>query len=408
MLTNFKVITVTHHYVDIKKIEGYVVRDVEDKSVADFLRETKNALGIKELVYLATCNRVTFILYGSNEIDLPYLRKFFGTACPAMQDHTKIDFDHVSAYEGLEAIRHILEVSGSIDSLVVGEREIFRQMREAFSFARENNLVGDNMRMLENVLVSTSKSIYANTRIGEKPLSIASLAVENLIACGANTQQKAILVGAGETNTLVGKFMIKHGFSNIDVFNRSIDNARKLSEITGGQPYLISDINGQTHNVEIIMVCTGAKKPVITKEVYEKISQSDEKVRTIVDLSVPANVSKEVREHQYVNYISIEELRLLAAKNLDFRRREITLAKKIVSNKLQEFRSTYEQRKLEIALKDVPTEIKQIKSKAVDVVYKKRLDQLDDTAKTLLLEMMEYMEKKCISIPMKAAKNALK
>lgn len=407
MLTNFKVITITHHYVDVSDIENYVVKEKDDVTIPEVLHKTRATLDIKELVYLSTCNRVTYILYTPKEINFEYLQEFFSITSPET-DKRLIGYDQIGVYDGLEAIRHILEVSGSIDSMVVGEREIFRQMREAFNFSKDHQLTGDNMRLLEKMIVSTSKYIYANTRIGEKPLSIASLAVENLLAIGATTDQKAIMIGAGETNTLVGKFMIKHGFKNIDVYNRSLPNAEKLCDIVGGKPYLISQMNGQANEADIIFVCTASTSAVLTKDLYDKISHDDGKQRMIVDLSVPANVSAEVASMTNVKYIPLDELKTLASKNLEFRRREISIAKKIVTKKLIEFRTTFEQRKLEIALKDVPEEIKAIKSKAIEKVYAHRIEELDEKSKVLLLEMMNYMEKKCISIPMKAAKNILK
>ena len=105
-----------------------------------------------------------------------------------------------------------------------------------------------------------------------------------------------------------------------------------------------------------------------------------------------------------MHYVNIEELRTLAEQNLEHRKNEIGLAKKIIKGKLFEFQKVYQQRQIEKAFGKIPQEMKAIKERAVNTVYSKQIESLDDDAKALVIEMMNYMEKKCVSVPMKVAK----
>jgi len=127
----------------------------------------------------------------------------------------------------------------------------------------------------------------------------------------------------------------------------------------------------------------------------------------LIDLSIPHNISREVVTKNNTQYIEIEGLRVLANENLAFRRQEVVKAKELIQAEVKAFHPIYKQRKLERALQHIPKEIKAIKAHAMNEVFKKELDSLDDDTKALLERMMLYMEKRCIGIPMKAAKEAM-
>jgi len=92
------------------------------------------------------------------------------------------DISKVADYhQGAECIKHIFEVASSLQSLVIGEREIFRQFREAYEMSRQFGLTGDNLRLLERFTVNAAKDVYTSTKIGEKPVSVVSLALQSLL-----------------------------------------------------------------------------------------------------------------------------------------------------------------------------------------------------------------------------------
>ena len=123
---------------------------------------------------------------------------------------------------------------------------------------------------------------------------------------------------------------------------------------------------------------------------------------------MPRNVSEHVVSNFAINYIDIEQLRLLAEENLSYRKAEIKVAKSILKQKIKEFESIYQQRQIEKALSNVSREVKAVKNRAIHNVYEKQLASLDPSAKDLILEMMDYMEKNFVSIPMKLAKESIK
>jgi len=408
LLDDYKVLTVTHHNINVDELGYFVIKQNSDDELKEKLEQLKAEMDIDELIYLATCNRVSYIFTSSAELSTEYVRQFFSAVNSDLKTDTlqKID-KFVSAYEGLQAVNHVYEVASSMDSLVVGEREIFRQLRQAYTRSQEFGHVGENLRLLDRYAVTAAKAVYEKTKIGEKPLSIVSLAVQELYACDIDEDSRILMVGAGETNTKVAKFLKKKNFANVAVFNRSLDNAAHISDLLGAQAYHLQELQTYERGFDVIIVCTGATDPVITPAIYRQLLQREQGAKVVIDLSVPANVAQEVVETFDVNYIDIEKLRARAEHNLQYRKNELTAARKILRSKLVEFQKAHQQRQLEMLLHLVPKEIKAVKQHAVDNVYAKKLEMLDDSSKALVMEMMDYMEKKCISVPMKAAKTLI-
>ena len=251
MLDNYKILTITHRTTNLKEIGEFVVRHSDESELREQLHLLKRDFNIEELVYLSTCNRLTFLFHTQQEIDKSFIINLFQTINPTL-DSERI-LEKVLFYEGLPAIEHAYQLAASIDSLVVGEREILRQFREAYNNCQAWELTGDNLRLLARLVVEGAKQVYAQTRIGEKPVSIVSLAIQHLLMSNLKKDARILLVGAGQTNGLVSKFLVKYQYTNVTVFNRTLSKAEKLAKYLKGTARRLVDL--QQHEVGFDGVC---------------------------------------------------------------------------------------------------------------------------------------------------------
>jgi glutamyl-tRNA reductase len=67
-----------------------------------------------------------------------------------------------------------MRVSSSLESLVVGEKEILAQVRKSYENCRSKKFTGDYLRMIMNTVVKTAKEVYTYTNISKNPISIVS------------------------------------------------------------------------------------------------------------------------------------------------------------------------------------------------------------------------------------------
>lgn len=389
----------------MNKLGKYVMADASQQK----LEALKERFGLEELLYLSTCNRVLYFFNTSTSFTVEVQKSFFQFINPALANGSLSSLPKiVECFDGKEALNHLFEVAASMNSLVVGEREILRQLREAYDQSLEWKLTGDNIRLAMKVAVETAKEVYSNTRIGEKPISIVSLAIQKLLASKTAKDARILLIGAGQTNRLVSKFLIKHGFTNVAIFNRTIDKAEGLATLLNGKAYSLDALNTYEGGFDCMVVCTGATKPIVNKALYTQLLKNETDEKLVIDLAIPNNIDKDVIDSFNLKYIEIEDLRQLADTNLSFREKEVGLGQKIIFKNLETFQTLFQERRIELAMKEVPAKIKKVKAHAMESVFKKELENLDQDSRELLERMMMYMEKQCISIPMLAAKKGVR
>lgn len=409
MLQGYKVITVTHKSIDVGDLGAYVVPAV-DGSVFPVLRRAQKHFDVEELMYVQTCNRIMFVLFDKNIHRLPKARDLFSFFHPEKDSsfYRQLNTSY-KEFTDLQAVEHVFSVAASVDSLVVGEREILRQLRTAYEDCQEADLTGDSIRLLMRYAIESAKKVYNHTRIGEKSISVASLASSMLFEKGLTPADPVVLVGAGETNTIIAKVLKKKGYGDVTVFNRSLPKAQFLAKLTGGQAYTLDQLTDYSRPWKALIVCTSAQKAIITGEVFEALEKQNDAYshKFVLDLGIPKNVAPEVIENPNLTYIEIEGVRSKAEEHLAFRKQEVKEAVKIIHSYGKEFMKVFQQRQIEKSLSSLPNAINEVKERAINEVFKKDINELDDHSRALIMEMMDYMERKCVGVPMKMAKTSV-
>ena len=407
MINYFKLITVTHKNLHTEELSHFVIRHEREEGLVEKLKEIKEQFKQDEIIYLSTCNRIVLLLFGHHALDKDSAIDIFHYINPDLQYGENLNLSKVITHHvGLTAVNHLFEVTSSIDSLVVGEREIFRQFREAYKFCSTNKLCGDNMRILQKAAVKASKKVYTETGIGTKPVSVASLAIQEFLKRNLDKSARILLIGAGETNTKIGRFLKKHQYTNLVIFNRSLNNARELSEELNAEAQYLADLENYSDPFEAIFTATASQDALITAALWSRINPKQEE-KIIIDLSIPHNVSTQVSALPVVDYISIDSIRKIAEENLEFRNSNIAAARTILREHLDEFTHIFELRKVERAFKKLPIRIKEIKHRALDLVYKDQISSLPPETQALISDIASYMEKKCVAAPIKLAKEII-
>lgn len=400
-----KIIAFTHQQIDLKALGKLVICE---HTLDDRLKNIQSELDIKEIFYVGTCNRVEFIFTTAETLDEAFVRRFLTVLDMGLPEEYMDQFiANVSVYEKGEAFNHLLRISCSLESLVVGEKEILAQVRKAYECCRVAGFTGDYMRMIMNRVVKTAKEVYTHTNISKNPVSIVSLAYRKLRELNMCANSRLLIIGAGETNKNIAQYLKKHKYSNFSVFNRTVSNAEHLAKELNGTAYPLSELENFDQGFDVIITCTGATQHIITEEIYEKLLNGEQGKKVIVDLAIPNDVAPEVIAKFPLHYIEVESLKEIARKNIQERYDELIHAEHIIDDNIKEFESVLRQRKIEIAMSDVPKKIKEIRHTAVNGVFAEEINTLDDNSRAVLERVMDYMEKKCITIPMVMAKEIL-
>ncbi|MEO6306050.1 MAG: glutamyl-tRNA reductase [Bacteroidia bacterium] len=404
-MESFKIIAFTHKNLPFDLIGKLHLNQDEQTTV---LGAVKLNFGFDEFLFLSTCNRVELFISSQHELTPVFIKElilFLNSRLNNVEANTLSE--NAEVYIGDDAVEHILKVASSLDSLVVGEREIITQVRKAYDFCNMLGLTGDFIRLLTKQTIETAKDIYTNTDIAKNPVSVASLAYRQLRNLGIKNDARIVFVGSGETNTVLASYLQKHKFANFTVFNRSLENGKKLAEIVKGKAFELSKLADHKDGFDVLIVCTSSGEPLITKAIFDKLNNNETSKKVIIDLALPANTEEEVAKNKLVRYIDIDSLKVQAEANLQLRRNEIDKCEQIIKSKTEQFKWLHKERRIELAFGEVPRQVKAIKDLAINEVFAKEINLLDPNSKEVLEKVLSYVEKKYNAVAIKTAKELL-
>lgn len=409
-MEQYKLLTVTHKHVPLTQLARFFIKQDGDEQQRDLrLAELKDVFQLQELVYLETCNRVVYFFTSSTPADRDFTTQFFEYINPVL---STLDADTgisaVQVYEGLEAVKHLHDIAASLDSMVVGEREILRQLRHAYEHCLQLGLTGDDLRMAFKFAIPAAKRIYTETRIADRPVSVVSLAARALKSAGLSSHSRILLIGAGQSMQLMAKFLKPMGFKSYSVFNRDVSKANKIAEVLGGSGYPLRDLNSFHEDFDVLITCTGANLPIVTPQTYQSLTGGDSKHRLVIDLAIPADVHMDVPAQFPMQYIGMEQLQLQAHENLAIRKEELKKAKELISQFVLEFQQAWQLRQVELMFRYIPSEVQRLRQRAVEEVFAREIGHMDEKDRQTLDKVLDYLERKFSALPVTGARQALK
>lgn len=381
---------------------------IESEQQKERFEVVKKAMNIDEILFLSTCNRVEFFVVTHEVVSRDFIQRFFSTLYPDFSlDVVTFYAQNAELYSKMETVNHALRVASSIDSLVVGEREIITQVRQAFEQAHSYGLSGDALRVLFRHTIETAKKVYTDTKIAQKPVSIVSIANQRLQGMDIPTNARVLVVGTGVTNTTMVRFLKKHGLTNFTFFNRTLANAENLALEIGGKALPLADLASYSEGFDLLVACTGADSAIITPAIYQQLLQGETNPKITIDLGLPSDIDPAVHATFPTRQISIDVLQKISTANLGERAQEVAHVEAIIAEAIDAFRNIAKMRAIEVAMRPVPQMVKDIKSTAFNEVFKNDLQQLDPAAREVLEKVVGYMEKKYMNMPMLMAKDIL-
>ena len=409
-LIPLRVIAFTHKSTPLKELNRFFLSD--DQRV-ERLTQLRESAGLEELLYIATCNRIEFVLVTDKVCDAEFMSKFFLAFQPKLSDaELQFSIQHALVFEGTNALDHLYRVASSLDSLVVGEREIITQVRKSYDECKSAGLTGDLIRLVVQSTISTAKRVYTETKIATNPVSVVSLAERQLRSLHLAKSSRVLIVGAGETNTNLCKYLLKQGFANFTVFNRTLENANALAVMLTNEgaratAHPLNELSSFRGGFDLLVTCTGSATPVISPSLYESLLLGEQDRKVLIDLALPSDIDPSILTQQHIHLISIEELKVVAENNLVERQAELKYAEKIIDEQLIDFDRIHKTRSLELRMREVPDKVREIRDRAMNEVFAREIEALDIQSKEVLEKVVSYMEKKYISVPMVMAKEIL-
>ncbi|RBP45458.1 glutamyl-tRNA reductase [Roseimicrobium gellanilyticum] len=296
--------------------------------------------GFEESVVLSTCNRVELFAscddaYGDGALDV-----LFGY----LVDHfqlTHAQRDALSCYRlaQADAARHLFRVVSGLDSMVLGETEIFGQVKSAYDTALKTGTTGRMLNKLFQRAFSVGKQVRNETNIQRGSTSVGSVAVDVAAKIfGSLKDCRVLLIGAGEMSRTCAQSLLSRGAKSIIISNRSHDRAVELAKEMGGEALRFESWERAVHEVDIIISSTSAPHFVVTPElVGPTMRRRHGRPLFIIDIAVPRDVDPRVNDIEDVYLYDMDALKLIADEGRRDRERALAQCEEIIEEQLRKF-----------------------------------------------------------------------
>ena len=306
------------------------------ETVVEALRAALPNLKTTEIAILSTCNRTEIYVVGelSDQQVLEWLAATRALDVEALKDC-------YYCYRNTEAIRHMICVASGLDSLVMGEPQIFGQIKSAYSVAQKATTVDTSLNMAFQWSFAVAKRVRSETAIGKSPVSVAYASVslaEQIFADLENTN--VLLIGAGETIELVAKYLRDKNIGHITVANRTLERAKELAESYAAEAILLSDIPEYLYKADIVISSTASQLPILGKGAVEAaLKKRLHKPIFMVDVAVPRDIEPQVEELDDVYLYTVDDLDQVVQDSKRARHSAADTAQKIVDEEVENWSS---------------------------------------------------------------------
>ena len=297
------------------------------------LAELRGAGGVREAVLLSTCNRTE--VYAVTEDAGPdaaadawalLSRRLGAPAAPLGYAHHDKD-----------AVAHLFRVASGMDSMILGEAQIHGQVRRAWEMSRGSSAAVLN-RLFQTALLVGSR-VRTETSLGRGAASVSSAAV--LLAkqiFGSLIGRRAMVLGAGEMAELALECLVAEGVRAAVVANRTFERAEELAARHGARAVHYDECWASLADVDLLLCSTSAPHAVVTDaRVRPALASRAGAPLCVLDIALPRDVDPAVGRLGNVFLYDLDDLRAVAAANLERRRAELPSAEQVVAEETQRY-----------------------------------------------------------------------
>lgn len=326
------------------------------------LHSLRSASGFHESLILSTCNRVEIVVAADEAVDANLgVAGFLELAKPGH----RLDFDrHLYHFENRDAIRHLFRVASSLDSMIIGEPQILGQLKDAWSLAKEQGVLGQYLDTVLTRAFNVAKRVRNETTIGQSAVSVSFAAVELAREIFGSLQGSGVLlIGAGKMSELAARHLHRSGANRIYVTNRTRSRAAEMAELFNGTIVDYESFLSVMPEVDIVIASSGAPNYILTEEQMREV-RSERKGRPIfvIDIAVPRNVEPSVNTIENVFLYDIDDLGQVVARNRKGRETEASAAETIIAEEVDKLVTRLKEREavpVIVALQDHLERIRQ-------------------------------------------------
>src|SRR6202167_936522 len=343
----------------------------DESALSQALISLKGRPGFCEGMILSTCNRVEVALTREENSHPSVAVDQF------LADTRHVQREWVAPYlyhfEDSDAIRHLLRVASSLDSMVIGEPQILGQLKSAYSLAKEHGAVTGFMDTLLTRAFNVAKRVRSETDIGGNAGSLSYAAGELAREVfGSLSGKKVMIIGAGKMSELAARHLRRSGAGQILVTNRTHERALEMVELFDGKLVDYTRFLSVLPEVDIVITSSAAPHYILVRDDMKKVLEARRnRPMFLIDIAVPRNIEPSVNDLDNVFLYDIDDLQEVVNANLRERLKEAERAEEIVTQEVERMMARLRVQEIAPTIVSLQEELERIRQAEIDKVRRK-------------------------------------
>jgi glutamyl-tRNA reductase len=393
--------------VTYKKASMPVLEALTFNDVSKALIDISSLNSINGCVIIQTCNRIE-VYFATNEENYAKAKDEVIKYWLTNSGFNPVDFYFIMEEDDdVEAIKHLSRLAAGLESMVIGETQIFNQVQQSYFNAINHKTVNSILKTIFEKAIAIAREVRLKTNLSKGAISIGSIAVDmaKKILSDLNGK-KIVIVGAGKTGSLVGKALASQGQAMIFIANRTFERALALAKLLGGAAIQLDRLDEWLIKADVVFVATSAPHYILTKNRIEKILQRRPmKKLIIIDLSQPRNVEETVKMLPYVELYNLDDLQSIATQNLKMRLNEVPKAEAIINEKVMNIEKLLSRKKIEELISNICYKAEKLREKELKKALK-MLKQVDGKQLKIINDLTRELVERILYSPIAKLREA--
>lgn len=387
IFNNFKAISLSHKDAPVEVRERVSLNEQESKGL---LAKVKEYFSFTDALIVSTCNRTEFYYTSTEDKSEDLIKLITIEKGINLSSSEKSYFRSITNHQ--EAVEQLYRVSMGLDSQVVGDIQISNQVKNAYQWAADNEVVGPFLHRLMHSIFYTNKRVIQETEYRDGAASTSYAAIELVEDLVANVKDPRIMiVGLGEIGSDVCKNFTNTKIENIKIANRTHEKAIELANECGYQAIDFDNLKPFCQDTDVIISSLSVEKPFFDLEKMKDLNILSHKF--FIDLSVPRSVDKAIEQIPGVIVYNIDDLQSRANKALEKRIQSIPSVENIITESITDFNEWSKEMEVSPIIHKMKNSLEEIRSREISK-YVKKLDEeqfklVDEVTKSLMQKVMK-------------------
>jgi glutamyl-tRNA reductase len=258
-----------------------VARHIYREGLAQRMVHWKNISLADEMIYLATCQRATWIFWGGK---------------PEM-----LNFTDAHIKRGPHAWTHLLSLATGLESANVGDREITEQLNDALKISKEMGMSGEESSAVVADVIRESRRLRTELGLADGTASIATAALRHLMSA-LSVDSSILIIGFGPMSQYIARRLHEKGY-RVTLSNRTESKVGKLANELGVPTIPLEVVQQDPQNFDALITSTGSVTPIFTYNQWKRVSQR--KPLRILDLALPADSEPALQQLPWINRVDL-------------------------------------------------------------------------------------------------------